>query len=218
VTVGAGQFLYTAPDDMLSQIEVPGMELRQANDWGDMEAIIQTFNLQRWFERGSQHADESNVPFPDISQRAGTPDLVIELVSRDYKEGEASLATSNPDLIGVPVSATILNQGDGPANIFKVSVEGTAQDGTYVRAFTVPGQRDVFYPHTVEPVQPGELAIFEGLVYFPSSLAGTQVSMEAVADSCSGEESAPDECFVAETDEGNNRSEPVFYDIGYPGR
>jgi hypothetical protein len=181
-----------------------------------MEAVVQTFNLQRWYERGGQHAAESNVPFPDVGQAAGQPDLVSFLDLRDATEADLQLMRINPDFVGIPVRAPAFNQGDGPAGIFKLSIEGTASDGTFVRAFTVPGQPDSFYPSTDEPLEAGESTVLDGVVFFPASLAGQSVSLVATVDSCAGEEFVPDVCRVDESDEGNNQSEPLTVVLSYP--
>ncbi len=209
VMVGAGQFLYTAPDDMLSRDQVAGLEPRQALLWENISPLVRQYDLEHWYDRARDHAGEVNVPFPDQNQLAGPPDLIITLESRDATDADLAILKKYPGFIGVPVRATVVNQGGQPADPFKVSVDGTASDGTYVRAFTVPGQRDLWYPHTAEPLGPDTSVIFDGVVLFPEKLAGEQLTLVATADSCSGEELAPQDCGVAESDEGNNTSAPL---------
>jgi hypothetical protein len=211
VTVGAGQFLYTAPDDMLSQAGVPGLAPRQALGWEDLPTLMRQYNMDGWLDRGRPRAGQANVPFPSTEQLAGPPDLVIRLESREWTNVDVEQQQANPEFIGIPVLATVLNQGGKPAGPFKLSVDGITSEGTFVRAFTVPGQNDLWYPHTFEELAPGQTQVFEGLVFFSAGLAGEEVTLVAYADSCSGEELVNlDTCFVPEFDESNNASEPLY--------
>jgi hypothetical protein len=207
--VGAGNFLYTAPDEMLSQVQVAGIDMRQAVPWESLSALVRQYHLERWYDRGRDHAGESNVPFPSEDQVAGPPDLITALESRPQTDADLDIMRQNPDFIGVPVRVTVSNQGGKPADPFKISVNGKGSDGEYVRAFTVQGQEDLWYPHTTEPLEPGNEIVFDGVVLFPPALNGQEVTLTAIADSCSGEEFVPPECHIAESDEGNNTSEPL---------
>jgi hypothetical protein len=170
---------------------------------------VQQYQLGRWYERARDHAGEANVPFPDQSQVAGLPDLVITLETRQANDADLALMGQYPDFVGVAVRAIVVNQGGQPADLFKVSIDGAASDGTFVRAFSVLGQEDLWYPHTSEQLFPGKSIIFDGVVLFPAALNGQQIIMVATADSCSGEEFAPDVCKVNESDEENNTSGPL---------
>jgi hypothetical protein len=110
----------------------------------------------------------------------------------------------------VPVRAIIRNQGGAKADIFKVSFEYTGSSGTFVRPFKYEGQ-DVFiwYPETSAPLVPGGDVTFEGKVILPGSLEGEAVSLNAIADSCSGDEFMPNYCCVQDSNEGNNMSNAI---------
>jgi uncharacterized repeat protein (TIGR01451 family) len=111
--------------------------------------------------------------------------------------------------IEVPIRLIVKNQGGTEAGIFKVSTEYTGPNGTFVVAFTVPGQRDIWYPYTNAPLAAGDEVTFAGAVTFRGTLAGETVSVRSTADSCSGDEFMPDYCRVEESNEGNNDSAPI---------
>jgi hypothetical protein len=124
--------------------------------------------------------------------------------------------TTTPDVeygsdgFEVPVRAIIRNQGGLKADVFKVSTEFTGSSGTFVAPFTVQGQTNTWYPYTSAPLVPGGDVTFEGKVILSYSLAGQALSLNAIADSCSGDEFMPDYCRVQESNEGNNVSNPIL--------
>ena len=114
----------------------------------------------------------------------------------------------------VPVLVTVQNQGDGSADVFKVSTEYTG--GTidpareFVVAFTVPGQTDIWYPFTSGNLAPGDQVTYNGNVIFHPAEHGVEISLTATADSCSGDEFMPVYCRVDESDETNNKSTAIL--------
>ena len=144
-----------------------------------------------------------------------------------YKSGEIEIDVINPVLLGpdlvvstfktigsptinsennvvLPVQVIIKNQGDSDASSFKVATEYTGKSGTYVVAFTVKGQNNIWYPYTSISLKPEETVTFDGIVTFHSSIHKETITLWAVADSCSGDEFMPNYCRVDESNETNN--------------
>jgi hypothetical protein len=158
-------------------------------------------------------------PTPTRTPTPGPPDLIVTTwrntgpVTRGY----AGLATALlPGDFEVPFQVVVRNQGGLPAGIFKVSVSYTSPDGTFVAPFTVPGQKDNWYPYTSAPLAAGASVAFEGKVIISAKLQGQTLSLRALADSCAGEERMPGYCRVEEGNEGNNESAPVAVSLPAP--
>jgi len=118
--------------------------------------------------------------------------------------------TINPaGSVEVPIRVIVKNQGTESAGIFKVATKYTGSGGTFVVAFTVPGQSDTWYPYTTGALDSGSTVTFEGKVTFSPTVHNVTVSLKAIADSCSGDESMPDYCRVKESNETNNESTPI---------
>jgi hypothetical protein len=146
-------------------------------------------------------------------ERAAPPDLVV-----------VSLEASGPVVVNdngqaeAPILVIVRNQGQTPAAVFKVAAEysgGVISPGsTFVVPFTAQPTADVdpasgFYPFTRQPLPPAGEVTFIGQVTFNPTERGVTVSLRVIADSCSGEESTPDYCRVAESNETNNISAPI---------
>ncbi len=132
------------------------------------------------------------------------PDLVV---SSFQMTGTPTVNSENA--VELPVRAVIKNNGTASADIFKTCTEYTGPQGKYVVAFTVPGQSDIWYPHTSGPLGAGGTVQFDGKVIFHPSTHGVDVTVTATADCCSGDEFMPDYCRVKESDETNNVSSPI---------
>jgi hypothetical protein len=132
------------------------------------------------------------------------PDLVVTSLIRT---GPPTLNLQGR--VEVPIRVKVSNQGNTAAGIFKVATEYTRPQGTFVVAFTVPGQDNTFYPFTKTPLAAGNSVTFTGKVIFHPSVRNVTVTLRAIADSCSGEEFVPDFCRVKESDERNNTSVPL---------
>lgn len=129
------------------------------------------------------------------------PDLVItafEVTGVGGVDGDGNLR--------IPVRVVVGNQGGTAAAIFKVSVESTASNGTFLRPFTVPGQSSIWYPYTSGPLAAGAQVAFLGEVVltFWTGLHGETITLTAMADSCAADEFMPTYCRVDESDETNN--------------
>jgi hypothetical protein len=105
----------------------------------------------------------------------------------------------------LPVSLTLRNDGNTPADTFKVAAEYTGKVGTFVTPFQVNGAT-FFYPFTTTPLGPGETVTLVGSVFLPFFSGGQVVQLRMEADSCSGEEDAAVTCRIDEFSEINNRS------------
>lgn len=132
------------------------------------------------------------------------PDLVVESL-----ETTGSAAINPEGSVEVPVRVVVRNSGSDTADMFKTGTEYAGPDGTYTVAFTVPGQENIWYPYTSQPLAPGDEVTFDGKVTFHPEEHGITVALYAVADSCGGDEFKPDYCRVEERDETNNDSAPI---------
>jgi hypothetical protein len=139
-----------------------------------------------------------------IGSCGGSPDLVITAL-----EATGSPTVNAENSVEVPIRVVVKNQGSASAGGSKVATEYTGSGGTFVVAFTVPGQADIWYPHTSAGVPAGGEETFSGVVTFHPSLHGETVNLKAVADSCSGDEFMPEYCRVEESNEGNNESSAI---------
>ncbi len=102
---------------------------------------------------------------------------------------------------------TVRNRGGQEAPAFKVAARYTIGRQTFTAPFTVPGQKDAWYPSTSEPLAAGASVTFEGVVTL--GRRNTTATLQIEADSCAGEEFAPAACRVEEASEDNNASEPI---------
>lgn len=140
-----------------------------------------------------------------LSGCVGKPDLVVTTLETT---GPPTVNAENS--VEVPIRVVVKNQGNAAADVFKVAIEftGGAVDPsrTFVVAFTVPGQTDIWYPHTGSSLAAGSTVTFAGKVTFNPAEHGVTISLKATADSCSGDEFMPAYCRVKESDEGNNES------------
>lgn len=130
-----------------------------------------------------------------------SPDLIVN----------SFVQTGNPTVnaqnnIELPVRVVVKNRGNTGAGTFKVCVEYTRDGQTYVVAFTVPNQSDIWYPHTSGTLAASETVTFEGILTILSSNHGETITLKATADCCSGDEFKPDYCRVYESNETNNGS------------
>ncbi len=143
-----------------------------------------------------------------LSGCVGEPDLVVTTLETT---GPPTVNAENS--VEVPIRVVVKNQGNAAADIFKVATEYTGgaidPSSTFVVAFTVPGQSDIWYPHTSGSRAAGSTVTFAGKVTFNSAEHGVTVSLKATADSCSGDEFMPAYCRVDESDEGNNQSASI---------
>ena len=139
---------------------------------------------------------------------ANRPDLVVTSLT-----ATGSPATIASGAIEVPIQVVVKNQGNSNAPVFKTSTQFTGMasgvPGTYLVAFTVPGQPEICYPWTSVPLAPGGEVTFRGKVTFIAGSGGQTVTLTALADSCSGEEFMPSYCRVQESDETNNESAAI---------
>lgn len=131
------------------------------------------------------------------------PDLIITLLEA------TGTATVLEDRIEVPIRVVVRNQGTAAATLFKTGIDYTIPRGTFPRPFRVPGQRDIYYPHTSRALAPRATITFNGKVTFKLSERGQTVRLKAIADSCSGEEFAEESCRVNESNESNNQSREI---------
>jgi hypothetical protein len=132
------------------------------------------------------------------------PDLVVESL-----EATGPAAINAEGSVEVPARVVVRNSGSDTADIFKTGMEFSGPDGIYAVAFTVPGQENIWYPYTSQPLAAGDEVTFEGKVTFHPEDHGITVALYAVADSCSGDEFKPASCRVEERDETNNTSVPI---------
>ncbi len=111
VTLTAGQFLYTAPDDRLNRL--PDLPVRQALSVDRLPALLPDYPIMPWLGSGFNKATPNVDTFPSPGQLTGPPDLV------------ASLEVTGPAITGgrvspvaIPVRVTVTNRGGEPADDF----------------------------------------------------------------------------------------------------
>ncbi len=139
------------------------------------------------------------------------PDLQIT----QFEVGDPPVLPNLHGFYEVPVTMVVENTGGRAADEFKSAVYYTTEEGqTFVAAFTVEGQTDIWYPRTDGPLAAGAEVTFEGYVSLPHDLAGSTVVLQGEADSASGDESIPEYGRVRETNEDNNLSDEVEVSLG----
>jgi len=158
--------------------------------------------------------------------QAGKPDLIIEAI-------RTGALTRVGDRVEIPYSVRVYNKGGSPAGIFKVAVmykfmllptvladKVTAREG--VVPFTVPGQHSAKFPFTSGPLNAGSDVTFTGNLSFPifydksfdEETPDARLIFEAYADSTEGDgNSVPDYGRVLESDENNNKSDPIIVEM-----
>lgn len=160
-----------------------------------------TVGYQVWvYDRAGNRASHEGA----FSVFVGKPDLVVTTL-----EATGPATVNSEGSFEVPIRVVVANRGDAAADIFKVATEYTGPDGTFLVAFTVPGQSDIWYPYTSAPLAAGSQVTFAGKVTFHPSVRDVTVSLRATADSCAADEFMPEHCRVEEINEGNNQSAPI---------
>lgn len=137
----------------------------------------------------------------------GRPDLVI---TSFVATGEP--VVNDAEDVEVPVTVVVKNEGNASAAIFKVAVYYTQGASTFVMPFTVEGQGNMWYPFTPSTLAPNASVTFDGIITF-TTVRDATVSVEAEADSDSGDEFLPDYVRVQESDETNNFSDPITVNV-----
>ncbi|MBF2028325.1 MAG: S8 family serine peptidase [Oscillatoriales cyanobacterium C42_A2020_001] len=131
------------------------------------------------------------------------PDLVVNSLKIT---GSLSLSGNT-----LPLEMVVSNQGNSPANPFKVAVYQQTSAGNNIVPFTVTNTPDVgdfdnLYPFTRNPLVPGQTISFAGTLSFLNTLPvpGQSISLIAEADSTSGDQFIPVYGRVQESREDNN--------------
>ncbi|OKH29771.1 hypothetical protein NIES2119_31995 [[Phormidium ambiguum] IAM M-71] len=136
------------------------------------------------------------------------PDLVVtSLESR-------GAAFERDGKVILPIEVAVKNEGNASADPFKISLEYTKTGNStpFVVAFTANDNSNVnpdtgWYPFTRNPLAAGSEVTFTGeLIFGDRSLLGQPISLNAIADSTSGDEFIPEYGRVWESNENNNRS------------
>ena len=137
---------------------------------------------------------------PDPSR----PDLVIKAFTR------TGSPTVRPDnTVEVPVRVVIQNVGTAPAGPFGTGITLPSQFISTLLAFSVQGQPAKKCPTTTSPLPVGGEVQLAGKVVLPSHTRGSRVTLYAVADQCQVLVSAGYRGAVSESNEKNNRSDPL---------
>lgn len=131
-----------------------------------------------------------------------------DLVVRSF-EATGPPTVSGNNSVELPVRVVVANVGNADAGTSKVCTRYTGSQGNFVVAFTVPGQSNIWYPFTADPLAAGATETFSGILTFHPAVHGETVSITAKADCCDGDEFVPPYCRVDESDEGNNVSAAV---------
>jgi hypothetical protein len=132
------------------------------------------------------------------------PDLVV-----------TGIATGTPSFISpseanLPLTVTIMNNGDATGTRFKLSVDVIDSSGKLVKPFTVTSSGDRWYPWKVG-LGRGDSYSFRGALYIGiprgPSLHGQRITIIPYVDSCSGDEFMGTDCRVRESNERNNTNQ-----------
>ncbi len=214
IQIGAGEFAYTAPDEVMRSI--PGLPSRSPQSIERLPALLQGYDILPWLDQVERRATQANVPFPNPQVLTGGPDLVVQVESRPYDDVLRERMLSGEDLFYTPIRITIYNRGGQTAEIFKISADGRASDGTYGRPLEVIGQDSAFYAFVQQDMTPGGEIILDGAVGFPNEILGQEVRIVITVDSCAGEEFVEPYCRVSEQNENNNTSEPLIIQLALP--
>lgn len=209
VDIQAGQFLYTAPDQVLNQIE--GLPARTPLPQEQLPGLLQYYDLGRWLDQAFVRSIEAAAPLPDPKLLYGPPDLVVKVELGELPVRSASLAAAGKGLF-VPLRITAANRGGETAGGFKLSVFGSANDGDFLRPFIPYDQQGDFYIYFDGKLPPGGEVVFEGAVAFTGNVQG-EAKVYVEVDSCAGEEFTPENCRVSESDEGNNFSDGMIVNL-----
>lgn len=148
---------------------------------------------------------------PTFTPTPAPPDLVINSI-----EITGGYSRNNQGDFELPLRVSVANSGGLPAEPFKISVDYRRPDLPWFLApFTVPGQANIWYPFTAEPLPGQSEIVFEGIVTIPEAADGETILLRAVADSCAGDEFMPAFCRVEESAEKNNESKPITYTLPF---
>nr|MDJ0517344.1 CARDB domain-containing protein [Trichodesmium sp. MO_231.B1] len=148
--------------------------------------------------------ETNNVAFEPIQIEAfgsnDSPDLIVTSFNI---AGEAFISRDN---LKLPIEVVVQNQGNAPADLFKVDVQYMEEGNSpFVVAFTADETSDVnpdnlIYPFTKNPLEVGEEVTFTGeLTFIDNSLIGQPISLVATADSTAGDEFIPESGRVEES-------------------
>jgi len=203
IEIGAGEFVYTAPDDVLR--ELPDMPARTPQKTERLSGLLQDYHILPWLDQAEPRAVQANIPFPNPEVLTGGPDLVVQVERRPI-DAVFQDRFAGQDLLYTPVRITIYNRGGQPAEGFKISADGRASDGTFGRPLVGPGQENGFYAFVDKGLPPGGMAVLDGAVGFSREYQGQTVQIVITADSCAGEEFVAQNCRVKEQNENNNSS------------
>jgi hypothetical protein len=213
IEIGAGEFVYTAPDDVMR--ELPGMAGRTPQQNERLSGLIQGYDILPWLEQADRRATQANVPFPNPQVLTGGPDLVVRVEQSPFDPAlQERLAGEH--LLYTPVRITVFNRGGEPAEMFKLSADGRASDGTFGRPLVVSGQDNGFYAFVDQGLPAGGQAILDGAIGFPMDFEGQTVQIVITVDSCAGEEFVEPYCRVNEQNEKNNTSDPLSVRLELP--
>lgn len=112
------------------------------------------------------------------------------------------------DALELPASLTVRNDGNVPADVFKIAIEYSNTDGVVFPIIFSAPVGDGFFAFTEAPLAPGETATIAGSILWPDSDSNQFVRLRVEADSCRGEPD-PFPCRVDEFDERNNFSQDI---------
>ena len=166
----------------------------------------------RWRVRAYSDAEPNGGKWSDYAYfqiaNPAQPDLVVT---------SWSITQENIDLAGdvayVPAQVTLYNQGSADASSFKVAIWLRSPRGFFPVSFL--SQYGEYYAY-VEGLGAGRAITIEGVFLVPIAYQEFNLSASAEVDSCSGEEFAPEGCFVAESRETNNFSAEIPFTLPAP--
>jgi hypothetical protein len=206
-TVNAGEFYYTAPDNVMAQDpDLPG---RRAHPVDRLPSLLQIYPaMDQYLQVIYDTSKKSNLDFPDPNLLTGPADLVTQVSTYRYTRNSIQQLLNQPGqrYTYLPLRIVVTNRGGTDSGAFKIAVQGrTANSDPFSRPFFLNGDPQSYYVN-VDNLPPGGQEEFTGFVGFLGGEPNTTAWVTAEADSCSGDELMPDYCRVQEYDERNNVS------------
>lgn len=159
-----------------------------------------------------EEANEDNNESQPILVDVPRPDLVVSLLEQS---GPIDFGPKNEIL--VPVRVAVRNQGNAPADVFKIAavyVGGNlGSDSPRLATFLGQGTDRVTitngFGYTRDKLLPQETLIFDTITVFDAREQGATVALSTIADSCIGDAGLPDACRIGESNENNNEAIPI---------
>ncbi len=207
------QYLYKPSD--------PPLEDNESYAWRVRPILISDENILRsgemfdWSDFSTflfKRKTSETLLLPGLTLTTETPELgKPNLIVTKVDLGELSLDT---EYARIPIEVNVKNTGLGTAGIYKVCAYISTRTMLPIEcAFTVPGESNMMYPFSDEPLPPESTDVFIGhLNITPDLFPCSTLTVRIFADCCGGEDFSSDYCRVVEINESDNyRLAPILH-------